>query len=71
MVENGGVGDVLVSRRLHLGVDTGGTFTDAAILDLAIARQKRPQQRALASGKRARPLATKKAKSYVKRASVR
>lgn len=33
MVENGGVGDVLVSRRLHLGVDTGGTFTDAAILD--------------------------------------
>lgn len=35
--------------------------------DLAIARQKRPQQRALASGKRARPLAAKKARSYPKK----
>lgn len=33
MVENGWVASTPVRRRLHLGVDTGGTFTDAAVLD--------------------------------------
>ncbi len=33
MAENGGVGNSVAGRRLHLGVDTGGTFTDAAVLD--------------------------------------
>ena len=33
MTENERVGNSVAGRRLHLGVDTGGTFTDAAVLD--------------------------------------
>ena len=53
-------------QRLLQVAENDPTFMDS----LAIAREKRPRQRAAEAVKRTRPLAAKKEKSYLKRARV-